>query len=74
MPRNRYTLSYVHAPHPQNTDLHSPVPCCGEGAERTCENDTLIVYAAHLLPVLFIVCYVDSRVDGIKHDAGSVDF
>ena len=35
---------------------------------------TLIVYAAHLLPVLFIVCYVDSRVDGIKHDAGSVDF
>lgn len=43
------------------------------GAERTCENDTLIVYASHLLPVLFIVCYVDSRVDGIKHDAGSVD-
>jgi len=37
-------------------------------------DDTLIVYAAHLLPVLFIVCYVDSRVDGIKHDAGSVDF
>lgn len=46
----------------------------GDGGERTCENDTLIVYAAHLLPVLFIVCYVDSRVDGIKHDAGSVDF
>ena len=73
MPRNRYTLSYDHAHVSQNPLHHSPVPC-GGGAERTCENDTLIVYAAHLLPVLFIVCYVDSRVDGIKHDAGSVDF
>ena len=47
---------------------------CGGGAERTCENDTLIVYASYLLHVLFIVCYVNFCVDGIKHDAGSVDF
>ena len=73
MPRNRYALSYALAHHPQNPCHHSSLPC-GGGGERICENDTLIVYAAHLLPVLFIVCYVDSRVDGIKHDAGSVDF
>ena len=72
-PCNKYTLCDDFAPHPQNPCHHRPVPC-GGGAERTCENDTLIVYASHLLPVLFIVCYVDSCVDGIKHDAGSVDF
>ena len=32
MTRNRYTLSYVHAHHPQNPYHHSPLPCGGGGA------------------------------------------